>query len=354
MGAKVDKIIPGFPRVIGGVLVDNPVWLAPMAGITFGSLRRFYGELGAGLVHTEMVSAVGLCHKGRRTKELLSGCDEERPVALQLFGANADDLARGAEIALGLRRFEALEVNMACPMPKVTKRGCGSRLLYDQREAASIVKTLKRFGLPVWSKVRIMPPELSATTADFCGELFAAGADFIFVHGRTAAQRYDGTASRDEVEKVAASFPGLVGGSGDCYTEADFRDYLDRGCAAVLAARGILKDVFMIPKVLKSLGAEIPPEFIEPSPDLQSELLLELGRNIYNTEGQALALMIARRMLAALFKGFPGAAQLRRRGALVRTWQEMENLLLNWEDIPMMPEVEFSKEKFPHGVIGEF
>ena len=208
MGSKVDKIIPGFPRAIGGVLVGNPVWLAPMAGITFGSLRRFYGELGAGLVHTEMVSAVGLCHKGRKTKELLSGCDEERPVALQLFGANADDLARGAEIALGLRRFEALEVNMACPMPKVTKRGCGSRLLYDQREAASIVKTLKRFGLPVWSKVRIMPPELSATTADFCGELFAAGADFIFVHGRTAAQRYDGTASRDEVEKVEAEADG--------------------------------------------------------------------------------------------------------------------------------------------------
>ena len=140
MGAKVDKIIPGFPRVIGGVLVDNPVWLAPMAGITFGSLRRFYGELGAGLVHTEMVSAVGLCHKGRKTKELLSGCDEERPVALQLFGANADDLARGAEIALGLQaslRVGRLidEGRFAPDMVSIVKRNNVGKALDIARQA---------------------------------------------------------------------------------------------------------------------------------------------------------------------------------------------------------------------------
>ena len=349
-----NKTLPGFPKNIGGVTVPNPVWLAPMAGITFGSLRNFYGRLGAGLVHTEMVSAVGLCHRGLKTKALLNGSEAERPVIFQLFGATADDVAKGAEIALNLRSFEALEVNMACPMPKVTKRGCGSRLLDNPREAAAIIKALKRFGLPVWSKVRVLPPDRGMTTVEFCGELFGAGADFIFIHGRTPAQRYEGKASRGEVEEAAKSFPGLVGGSGDCYEAADLKDYLDRGCAAVLAARGILKDVFMIPKTLKVLGADISPDFTDPAPDLQSKLLLELGRNIYNTEGQALALMIARRMLAALFKGFPGASQLRRRGALARSWQEMEELISNLENIPQMPEVEFSKEKFPRGVIGEF
>ena len=352
--SEINKTIPGFPRLIGGVSTVNPVWLAPMAGITFGSLRNFYARLGAGLVHTEMVSAVGLCHRGRKTKELLCGSEEERPVVLQLFGANAGDLVMGAEIALSLRRFEALEVNMACPMPKVTKRGCGSRLLDNPREAASIIKALKQFGLPVWSKVRILPSGGGISTIDFCGALFEAGADFIFVHGRTAAQRYEGRASREEVGLAAEHFPGLIGGSGDCYEPEDFKDYLARGCAAVLAGRGILKDVFMIPKTLKTLGVDVASEFTEPGPDLQSKLLLELGRSIYNTEGQPLALMIARRMLAALFKGFPGASQLRRRGALVRTWQEMEDLLVNWEKVQLMPEVEFSKENFPHGVIGEF
>lgn len=325
--SDIKAVVPGFPRSIGGVAVDNPLWLAPLAGITFGSLRRFYRGLGAGLVHTEMVSALGLCYRGRRTKELLYGGDDERPVVLQLFGSNADDIARGAEIALDIRAFDALQINMACPMPKVTKKGSGSKLLDSPAEAAAMIRALKPLGLPVWSKIRIMPQGSVTTTCDFCETLFASGADMVFIHGRTAAQRYEGAARRDAVEKAAGKFPGRIGGTGDCYEPDDFIDYLNRGCAAVLAGRGIMRDVFLIPKTLKKLGADVPEKYIVPETELQTELLLELGRSIYNTEGQALALMIARRTLAALFKGFPGAAELRRRGALVRTWGEMEELL---------------------------
>ena len=350
----IDKSAPGFPRRTGGVEVENPVWLAPMAGITFASVRGFYRSLGAGLVHTEMVSALGLRYKGRKTKELLGGSECERPVALQLFGSNASDIALGAEIALTIRPFEAIEVNMACPMPKVTKKGSGSKLMENPDEAAEMMKVLKPFGLPVWSKIRKMPDGSAISTSDFCELLFEAGADFVFIHGRTPAQRYEGTASRDVVGEAALRFPGLIGGSGDCYDVSDFLDYFDRGCAAVLAGRGITRDVFVIPKTLKALGCSIPEQFSDPEPDLQSKLLLELGRSIYNPEGQPLALMRARRMLAALFKGFPGAAQLRRRGALARSWQDMEDLLVNWRDVPEMPPIDFSEENFPHGVIGEY
>lgn len=353
MRLNIDKTVPGFPSTIGGVEVENPIWLAPMAGITFASVRGFYRALGAGLVHTEMVSALGLCYNGRKTKELLSGSDDERPVALQLFGSNADDLARGADIALAIRQFDAIEVNMACPMPKVTKKGSGSKLMENPREACEMMRMLKPFGLPVWSKIRRMPECSAISTTDFCESLFDAGADFVFIHGRTPAQRYEGTASREVVGEAARRFPGLIGGSGDCYAVSDFLDYIDMGCAAVLAGRGIMRDVFVISATLKALGCDTNDKFYEPEPDLQAILLLELGRNIYNTEGQPLALMIARRMLAALFKGFPGAAQLRRRGALARSWQEMEDLLLNWREIPDMPQIDFSKEKFPHGIIGE-
>jgi tRNA-dihydrouridine synthase B len=345
-------LLPGYPRVIGGVSVDNPIWLAPLAGITFASVRKFYKKLGAGLVHTEMVSALGLCHRGRKTKELLYGSDEERPVVLQLFGSRPDDIERGAETALEIRKFEALQINMACPMPKVTKKGSGAKLMADPKTSAEIVRAMKKPGLPVWAKIRIMPSGSAMTTCEFCELLFKSGADFIFIHGRTPAQRYEGKSSRDAIEEAARRFPGLIGGSGDCCEPEDFLDHLDRGCAAVLAGRGILKDVFLIPKTLKALGGEIPSRYCEPSPDFQSELLLELGRSIYNTEGQSQALMISRRMLAALFKGFPGAAQLRRHGALARTWQDMESLLENWRDGKDLPEIEFTKDKFPWGVIG--
>lgn len=345
-------VVPGFPKKIGGVEAANPIWLAPMAGITFGSVRLFFRRLGAALVHTEMVSALGLCHKGRKTKELLGGSEEERPVVLQLFGADADSVAKGAEIALGIRRYEALQVNMACPMPKVTKKGSGAKLMENPEEAARMVAALKSAGLPVWAKIRIMPEKSAISTADFCDKLLEAGCDYLHVHGRTPAQRYEGTASRDAVQAVAQKFPGLIGGSGDCYKPEDFIDYLNRGCTSVLAGRGFLRDALLIPRTLKALGADVPPELLTPTIEDQAAILLELGRNIYNTEGQALALMIARRMLAALFKGFPGASQLRRRGALARTWQEMEGILLNWETITA-EELAFQKGNFPHGVIEE-
>ena len=319
--------LPGWPKKIGGVAVDNPIWLAPLAGITFSSFRRFHRALGAGLVHTEMVSALGLIYKGRKTKELLYGFDDERPCALQLFGASAEDVAKGAEIALTIRGFDALEVNMACPMPKVTKKGAGSKLMEFPDEAAAMMRALKSFGLPVWAKVRVMPRGSALTTADFCAKLFEAGADFVFVHGRTPAQRYEGPAARDAVGEVASLFPGMIGGSGDCYAPEDFEDYLARGCAAVLAARGVLRDALLVPRTLKRLGAPVPEDFCSQTPEAQAGILLELGRNIYNTEGEPLALMIAKRMLGALFKGFAGAPKLRREGAMVRKWEDMEKLL---------------------------
>lgn len=350
----IDNLTYGFPQKIGGVTVNNPVWLAPLAGITFASLRNFHKKLGAGLVHTEMVSAVGLYRGGRKTKELLKGLDTERPVILQLFASNAEEIMRGAEIALDIRKFEAIQVNMACPMPKVTKKGCGSRLLETPIESYEMIRKLKSLGIPVWSKIRIIPQQRETTTFDFCENLFSAGADYIIVHGRTASQRYDGQASLSEVEKIALRFPGLIGGSGDCYTPEIMLDYLKAGCSAVLAARGILRDVFLIPKTLKMLGCNVEDDMINPTLDMQAELLLELGRSVYNTEGESLALMISRRMLASLFKGFQGATQIRRRGALARTWSEMEELLLNWEELSSGPKLEFTKDQFPHGVIGEF
>lgn len=327
-----DATLPGWPKVIGGVTAENPVWLAPLAGVTFGSFRRFHRALGAGLVHTEMVSALGLKYRGRKTKELLYGSESERPCVIQLFSSNAEDIACGAEVALDIKPFDVLEVNMACPMPKVTKKGSGSKLMEYPDEAVKIVRFLKRFGLPVWVKTRIMPPNESMTTEDFCGLLFDAGADFIFLHGRTPAQRYEGTASREAVCKAAKLFPGMIGGSGDCFAPGDLTYYLDNGCAAVLAARGVLRDAFLIPRTLKKLGCDVPAMYCNPSPTAQVDILLGLGSSIYNTEGGAPAMTIVRRMLGAIFKGFNGASQMRRAGAMMKNWPELAEMLVKWRD----------------------
>lgn len=332
-----DNTVPGWPRTVGGVKTNNPVWLAPLAGITFASFRSFHSALGAGLVHTEMVSALGLIHNGRKTKELLFRHENEAPCVLQLFGAKADDIAKAAEFALTIDRFAGIQINMACPMPKVTKKGSGSKLIENQGEASQMMRLLKPLGLPVWAKIRIAPEGGADRTSSFCESLFDAGADYIFVHGRTPAQRYEGTADRDTVGEVARRFPGMIGGSGDCYRPEDFKDYLDRGCASVLAGRGVLRDAFLIPETLRYLGACVPDGLCSPSAQAQSDILIELGRRICAAEGEPMAMTIARRMLGALFKGFPGASQLRRAGAMSKSWREMEALLGGWEPMKETP-----------------
>ncbi len=134
------------------------------------------------------------------------------------------------------------------------------------KASAEIIKAMKRSGLPTWAKDKDHAPGSRMTTSDYCDLLFDSGADFIFVHGRTPAQRYEGKASCEAVEDVARHFPGMIGGSGDCYEPDDLRDYLRRGCAAVLAGRGILKDVFIIPKTLRELGADVPGKYWDPAP----------------------------------------------------------------------------------------
>jgi tRNA-dihydrouridine synthase B len=320
-------------REIGGVEVDSPIWLAPMAGVTSRTFREFHRRLGAGLVHTEMISAAGLSYRNRRTRDMIGDDAEIGPVVLQLFAPNADDLVRGAEVALATRRFEAVEINMACPMPKVTKHGSGARLLENPSEAGRMVSALRRLGLPVWVKLRKTNPR---DTMDFCRVLVDSGADLLMLHGRTPAQRYDGPVDRGIISGVAAAFPGMLVASGDFYEPEDARRYLDAGCAAVLAARGSLRDAFLIPRTLSALGLDIGwdiKKYVNPTPRDQLEAVISVGRAGSACEGERFALILARRMLAGMFKGFPGASAIRRECSARGKWADMEEFLTRQNDI---------------------
>ncbi|MDR1515327.1 MAG: tRNA-dihydrouridine synthase family protein [Synergistaceae bacterium] len=313
---------------IGGVTVSSPVWLAPLAGVTTMTFRSFHREMGAGLVHTEMVSAIGLSYMNEKTRRLV-GCDTEPgPIALQLFGPDADSVGRGAHLALDARRFDALEVNMACPMPKVTKKGSGASLLNRPEEACRIVAALTKFGLPVWAKLRIFPQDGNGIGAEkFAEELFTAGAAFLMIHGRTPAQRYEGAADKERVIAIAKQFPGRIAASGDYYAPADALRYLEGGAAAVLAARGALRDAYLIPKTHAALGLDVPDCLTNPTVADKTTALIELGRSGLAREGERFTLVLVKRMLPGLFKDYYGAANLRKACALCRDWASLERVL---------------------------
>ncbi|MDR1915351.1 MAG: tRNA-dihydrouridine synthase family protein [Synergistaceae bacterium] len=312
----------------GGVDVRSPIWLAPLAGITTRTFRDFHRELGAGLVHTEMVSAVGLSYKNKKTGNMIGDDDEPRPVVLQLFAPDADSLMRGAELAYKMRRFDALEINMACPMPKVTKRCGGASLLNHPEEASRMVSSLKLLGSPVWVKLRITDKRVHPlSTENFCEEMLSAGADLLILHGRTPAQRYEGSADKAAVCEMSAKFPGVLAASGDCFTPEDAMKYLDAGCVAALAARGVMKDAFVIPKILHALGVDVDEKLWNPSPAYQIGALIEAGRAASSREGGPFARIMAQRMLSGLLKGLPGASALRSSCSTCRDWPSLEKIL---------------------------
>lgn len=314
--------------LLGGVRVDSPIWLAPLAGVTTRTFREFHRRLGASLTHTEMVSAVGLSYMNAKTRALLGDPEEAGPIVLQLFAPDAESLLRGGEIALTCRGYDALEINMACPMPKVTKKGCGAALMQSPQVAAGMTARLAGLGLPVWVKTRLCDSRVHPySTAEFCAALIEAGAALISIHGRTPAQRYEGSSDKEAVCHAARGLPAPVFASGDYNTPEDARVYIDGGCAGVLAARGALRDAYLIPKTRFALGYPADKRYVTPTVADQIDALIELGRAGVEREGEAFTLVLARRMLGGLFRGFPGAASLRGTCAAHKTWLDLETKL---------------------------
>ena len=314
-----------MPTVIGGLSLANPLCLAPMAGVTSAPLREFFARLGVAGAHTEMVSCAGLVRGNVKTSGMLRGAPQEAPLILQLFSPDAGTLERGAEAALTLKQqegdvpFAGLGINMACPMPKVTKRGAGAALLKDPAEAAAMVRALKKFSLPVWVKIRRLE-DLDGTLR-FIEEVTAAGADNVCLHGRTAAQRYEGVADRSFVAAAAARFPGLISASGDVYAVKDVQEYLEMGCVSVMLARGALSNPWLLPEALHALGFDVPQECLvragivalPPTPEDRFAGLCRLGERARELIGERQAVVLLNRLMGGILRGMEGASELRRR-----------------------------------------
>ncbi|MDR1733061.1 MAG: tRNA-dihydrouridine synthase family protein [Synergistaceae bacterium] len=320
----------------GGLSLDNELWLAPLAGLTMPPVRQFFSRLGAGLTHTEMVSCAGLVRNNAKTLSMLRLLPDEGPVVLQLFCSDADTLVRGGEAALAHRQnpedsrdslaFAALGINMACPMPKVMKHGAGAALLHEPRTAFEMTRGLKTLGLPVWIKIRRIAADLGETLR-FVEGLIEAGADNVCIHGRTAAQRYEGRGDRTTVKSAACRFPGKISASGDVYTVEDVLEYKNMGCVGVMLARGALLDPCLFPRALRALGRDIPDEQVFPGAERQIERLKTLGESAKAVCGPRLAVVLLKRLAGGTLRGIPGASELRRRLGAAREVEELLEIL---------------------------
>jgi nifR3 family TIM-barrel protein len=303
--------------------------LAPLAGITDTTFRLLCRENGADVVLTEMASAKGLLMQPERTKRFLEFCEGERPVGAQLFGASPAEMGEAA-VRVREQGFDFLDINMGCPVRKVTAGGAGAAILADPGRAGELVAAAVRGGngIPVTVKIRSGFGKESDTYPEVAREAFAAGAAAVTLHPRTRGQMFSGSADWGQIAALKREFPDrVIVGNGDVRTEADAtRMVAETGCDAVMVGRAALGNPWIFQAMRRELIAPAgngtfpfsPPG---PSPPARLGLILRHGEEMHRRHGDA-GIREMRKHLAWYSRGIPGAASFRAELVRVSTLEE--------------------------------
>ena len=302
---------------IADISLDSPLVLAPLAGYTDLPFRLLCREYGAGLTVSEMISCHGLLYQQKKTLKMLASTPEDKPVSFQLFGADPGIMGEAAAL-LSTFQPTLIDINMGCPVKKVTKRGAGSALMGDIRLAEKIVTAVcKQATVPVTVKTRAGINQQEITAFEFTRMSEGAGAAAITIHGRTWAQAFSGVADWNIIKEVKriAKIPVIGNGDVDSYTTAQAR-MRESGCDGIMIGRGALGN----PWVFSNTGR----------PDTLNDIVRGVSRHL-----QLIALHLdTRRQLAYIrnhasryFTNFPGSSKIRQTIHGAESFQELEKFL---------------------------
>ena len=284
-----------------------------MAGITSLGYRKFMSQFNLGYVVTEMVSDMGLIYGNEETKTYVNFKKSELPTCVQLFGSNPETLAKASKIALGLNpNIDFFDINMGCPVKKVTSTGAGSSLLNNPKLCGEIVKAVKEAsGLPVTVKIRLGFDKDHITFKEAIKEVTNAGCDLVTIHPRTAKEMYGGTPHWDLVKDLRKemSIPLLV--SGNIYSVEDAIKAMEiTGADGVMLARGAVGN----PLLVKNLNHYLNNEDMESTCfNEQAEYCKELVKDLIEEKGEDVAMRVSRGIVTKFFDGFKNSKKLKNR-----------------------------------------
>ena len=295
---------------IGDVVLENEVFLAPMAGVTDLAFRLICKEYGSGLLYTEMINAKALCYDDEKTKGMLKIEEEEHPVAVQIFGSEPEFIAGATEI-LNEHSNEILDINMGCPAPKVVKNGDGSALMKTPQLAAKVIEAAaKKSKKPVTVKFRKGWDDDSINAVEFAKMAEASGAQAITIHGRTRAQYYSGTADWDIIEEIKNVVKIPVIGNGDIVTIEDAINIRKKtGCDAIMIGRGAQGNPWIFNRINHYMKTgEILPE---PTAEEKIRIAIKHFNLAIKEDGEYVAVREMRKHLGWYLKGMKKSARLR-------------------------------------------
>ncbi|MCH8829876.1 MAG: tRNA-dihydrouridine synthase family protein, partial [Planctomycetes bacterium] len=234
---------PRTPLCYGPLRLATRYLLSPLAGYTNLSFRRIVREVGGvGLATTDLVNARGLLAGHSKTLRLIETCPEDRPFAVQIFGADADTLCEAAQL-LEARNVDSVDINMGCPVDRITRNGSGASMMCRADQTVQLVrKVVESVRIPVTVKVRLGWDERRITAPKFAREFEAVGVAAVAVHGRTREQGFRGTVSLEGIRRVVEAVEHIpIIGNGDVRCVADAaRMFAETGCHASSVARGAL------------------------------------------------------------------------------------------------------------------
>lgn len=289
---------------IRSLQVENPLFLAPMAGVTDWAFRTVCARLGAGVTVTEMVSSRALTYHDQKSARLL----RKNPGSLcgaQIFGNDPDTMAEGARLALEISGCDFIDINMGCPMPKIANSGDGCGLMRTPELAGKIVTAVRNaVDVPVTVKCRLGWDKGSLNVLDFTRRMEQSGADLITVHGRTRAMLYSGTADWDMIAKVKSRLSVPVVANGDITDgAAALRCRKRTGADGLMIGRSVFGD----PWIFQEVGAALRGEEYPGRPCLEERIALavEQFRLAEEDHGEHIACLEARKHFAWYLRGVP-------------------------------------------------
>jgi tRNA-dihydrouridine synthase B len=298
------------PINIGPLEIDDPIVLAPMSGVTDMPFRRLVKRAGAGLVVSEMIASRAMVHAARKTMKMATHCADEYPISVQLAGCEPDVMAEAARIN---EDFGAtiIDINMGCPVKKVTNGDAGSALMRDLGLASKLLEvTVKAVNIPVTLKMRTgwdddtrNAPQLAKIAED-------CGIQAIAVHGRTRCQFYKGRADWPFIASVKDAVNIPVFGNGDVVSVDDAKKLLeDSGADGILVGRGTYGRPWFLNQISHYL--KTGERLADPTVEAQMEIVLEHFDAIVSHYGAQPGVKIARKHLGWYSKGLSNSAEFR-------------------------------------------
>jgi nifR3 family TIM-barrel protein len=292
-------------------LAETRRFLSPMSGVTDRPFREVCRRFGADIGFCEFVSASGLSYGGEHSWKLVDTDGEEGLVGVQIFGADPDHMARATELLMD-HRLDVLDINFGCPAKKVVKKCGGSALLADLPLLETIVRRVTAAStVPVTAKIRTGWDEESANYTEVGLLLQELGVSWVTMHGRTRAQKYQGEANWDRIAELVATLDIPVIGNGDVVDGDSYRQLVEHtGCHGVMVGRGAIGNPWIFARMRAVDEGRPEPEvtFAEMCAVSIEHIEGEVG-----AKGERQGCFTVRKHLARCFKGYPGAAHLRRR-----------------------------------------